>query len=229
MDISGNNLKKTVYTQKTVKITYYFLIAAFILAFVTSFVVKPQQRLILWLECVITGFAAYIYSNYMNAINTYNSTHTQTLGWAGIDRLRYVDWTITTPLMLVSLSLFLSLKTNQKIHIKEIFVIVVLDWIMLYFGNLGEQRIINRQLADILGFIPLVIIFWLLYSRYIKGRNNLFNNVLYIVYLIIWFSYGVAYMYNEGTMNTIFNVLDCIAKAFVSIGISFYLLNNKKI
>ena len=97
---------------------------------------------------------------------------------------------------------------------------------MLYFGYLGEEKIINKLLADLLGFIPFSAIFWLLYKNYINGNTNNSNKILFAVYFIIWFSYGVLYTFNEKVMNTVFNILDCIAKAFVAIWVSLTLVKG---
>jgi bacteriorhodopsin len=215
------------FTQLSFRTTYYFMILAFIVSFISSFLVKSKSaRNILWIECIITGYAAYIYSQYNEAIDKYNLTHKKALGWDKVNNLRYMDWFITTPLMLATLILFLSLNTNQPINIGCLICLIMLDWIMLLFGYLGEQKRINKLLADILGFIPFSAIFWILYKNYIKGRTNKSNKLLFIAYFILWFSYGVLYMFDEKVMNTVFNILDCVAKAFVAIGISSTFLLN---
>ena len=213
------------YTQATFRTTYVFMCFACILSLTTSFYVKSDQmRQILLLECLITGFAAYIYSFYNKEIDEKGLTHESPSGWRGINRLRYIDWSFTTPLMLISLSLFLSMKSGIKIDPLEMFLIVLLDWAMLYFGYLGENNRLKKWLADILGFIPFAGIFWLLCNRFLRNMSIPFNNCLFAFYFVLWFSYGVLYMSKEKIMNTYFNVLDCIAKAFVAIFISCHFL-----
>lgn len=215
-----NSIRRLNFTQISFRTTYYFLILAFVLAFVTSIYVKKQEiKTILWIECVITGYAAYIYSLYNAAIDKHNLTHKKTIGWNHVNELRYRDWAVTTPLMLVSLTLILSGNANQKVNAAQLIGLVFLDWIMLYFGYLGEKKKIGRLTADILGFIPFAIIFWYLYNKFIHGKHNRINKLLYVTYFVVWFLYGVLYMFSEKFMNTVFNILDCIAKAFVAIGI----------
>ena len=221
-----NSIKSKNLTQLSYRTTYYFLILATIISFSASFFLKSNKRNILWIETLITSIASSIYYLYNKAIDNSNLTHKKTLGWQNINKLRYLDWAFTTPLMLISLMLLLSINTGIKINIIQIIIIVILDWIMLAFGYLGEMNIIQKKISEILGFIPFIIIFYILYITFINGKNNLFNNILFIVYFLIWASYGILYMFDEKTMNMIFNILDCISKAFVSFFITGHLLLN---
>jgi len=213
--------KKVNFTQRSFKTTYYFMIFACILALVTSYFVKSDKiRHILWVEALITGFASYIYSLYSDTITKNNLTHKTTYGWGSVDVLRYIDWSITTPLMLISLMLVLSMNTGIALNGFKVLGIVLLDWIMLYLGYLGETGLIGKQPADFFGFIPLLLIFWIIYCTFVKNKNIRMNNIIFFVYLLIWCCYGILYLFNQKTMNTVFNILDCIAKAFVTIGLS---------
>jgi hypothetical protein len=107
-----------------------------------------------------------------------------------------------------------------KINPVIILVIVLLDWIMLLFGYLGEKNILSKMKADICGFIPFIIIFIILYMIFIKNNNIVINNILFTAYFILWSMYGILYMFDKSVMNTYFNVLDCVAKVFVSIFIT---------
>jgi hypothetical protein len=116
------------------------------------------------------------------------------------------------------------MNTNIPITYSQILILVLLDWIMLLFGYLGEKHMIDRKTADFCGFVPFFVIFAMLYLQFIKGNNIMVNNIIFIAYFIIWSMYGVLYMFDEKTMNKTFNILDCIAKAFVAIGISINFL-----
>jgi bacteriorhodopsin len=137
-----------------------------------------------------------------------------------VNKLRYLDWAMTTPLMLVSLSLVLSMNSGIKFYTERIVAIVILDFFMLYSGYLGETGRLDRMSANVLGFLPFIGIFGILYVTYVKGRNNWLNKALFGAYLFIWSLYGVAYLFDEDTMNMSYNILDCIAKAFIAMGLS---------
>uniref|UniRef100_A0A6C0JIG9 Bacteriorhodopsin-like protein n=1 Tax=viral metagenome TaxID=1070528 RepID=A0A6C0JIG9_9ZZZZ len=215
------------FTQLSFRTTLYFLLFASTLTFICSIFVKTtSMRNILWIESTITGSAAFVYLYYNEAIDAYNLCHENTLGWEGINQLRYIDWAITTPLMLISLTLILSMNSSIPVNGLRLFGIIVLDWFMLFFGYLGENHMICRTSADILGFIPFFGIFWLLYTQFLKGKTNQANMIIFGVYFFLWSLYGVLYMFDEKVMNTCFNILDCIAKAFVAIGISIHFLTK---
>jgi len=227
-----NVIMKDQYSKKlaqtTFKITYYFLIFACLLSLLSSFIVKnSKMRTILLIEFIITGFAGFIYYKFNNGVDKYNESNGKIRllgGWNGIDDLRYVDWSVTTPLMLISLSLILSLYSGIKLSIIGTIGIVILDWIMLYFGYLGHKKILDKKTTDILGFIPFFLIFIILYMIYIKPKNIFINNFLILYYFIIWAMYGIFYMGDEKMMNISNNILDCISKPFIAIGVSIHFL-----
>ena len=78
---------------------------------------------------------------------------------------RYVDWALTTPLLLISLSLILSEWTNI------LFIplwIVPLDLLLVFLGYAGEVGWMTKQQANMVRFIPFVMIF--VYTQYINPK-----------------------------------------------------------
>ena len=209
------------------RITYYSLFFVSCLSFFISFFIKSvEHRNILWLESTITGISSFIYSFYMKEIKNMNNEICQEPDWKKIDFLRYIDWAITTPMMLLSLSMILSMNSGIKIDIVQMCYIFILDWIMLYISYAGENNEIDRTTANILEFIPFVIIFGLLYNKFIRNKNIKQNNMIFVYYFIVWFLYGILYMFDEKTMNTYFNILDVFSKTVVTIVLTIYYLYN---
>jgi len=195
--------KETKFTQNSFRATYILMLTAcFIVVCTAIYVPSREKRTILGIEFIITAIASYVYSKYNDSIDEHNLSHTTTLGWKGVNHLRYFDWAFTTPLMLISLSLLLSMNSGIKISIPVISSIVVLDWLMLWVGYLGETRQMNRTTADIVGFVPFFVIFYMLYSTFIDGKS-MANNILFSVYFFIWIMYGILYMFDEQIMNTL--------------------------
>jgi hypothetical protein len=128
--------------------------------------------------------------------------------------------------MLLSLSMILSMNSGIKIDSIQMCYIFILDWIMLYFSYAGENNIIDRTTANVLEFIPFVIIFGLLYNKFIRNKDIKQNNMIFIYYFIVWFLYGNMYIFDEKTMNTYFNILDFCSKTVVTICISIYYFYN---
>ena len=94
---------------------------------------------------------------------------------------RYLDWFITTPLMLISTILFMKYNTEKKnnsIHSKQFFYeyfkdilyIGLLNALMLLFGFLGEKKIINKNLSIIIGFIFLA--FKYIYDKFVLNNEK---------------------------------------------------------
>ena len=106
---------------------------------------------------------------------------------------RYIDWVITTPTMLISLIVYLIYlnkkeenKTNElnfltilKDNSNIIIPVVVLNWLMLLFGYLGEIRAIPVLLGVFLGFIPFFIYYYLIYVNYVTQNSS--------GYLLFWY------------------------------------------
>ena len=64
--------------------------------------------------------------------------------------------------------------------------------------------------------------FYLIFIRYVKPVKNAVNNFLYGFYILIWGLYGIVYMFKEEYKNIIMNVLDCVAKCFIGLGLWVY-------
>lgn len=125
--------------------------------------------------------------------------------------LRYYDWFLTTPTMLLSTIAFLeydqSIQTVIKNNQEMIKKIITLNLSMLVFGYLGEIKKIERLHAAILGFIPFLIMFKILFQKY--GNNKIIKFMF-----IVWGLYGVAYMFPDVPKNVSYNFLDVVAKNF---------------
>jgi len=98
-----------------------------------------------------------------------------------ITPVRYMDWTITTPVMLVNLIFYtIFLRTNTELDFLKVFwsefyiilTILILNWAMLFFGYLGEVKAIPVLVGVGLGFIPFLIYYYMIYTNY--GSNQLF-------------------------------------------------------
>jgi bacteriorhodopsin len=144
------------------------------------------------------------------------------IDWADITKTRYIDWSITTPMMLLALCLVLSHNAEKSVKLGVIALLVLLNYAMLYIGYLGENNSINRYMGTILGFIPFVMMFSIIYYQYVRPGKSFSNNVLFTLYTGIWSLYGVVYMFNEEYKNIAMNILDCCAKCLIGLGLWAY-------
>ena len=204
---------------------YYFMIFAFTVTLICCFIVKETSlRRILIIEVLVTGISSFMYYLFTNNIDTYFSTIPEPgrdIDLSVVDRLRYNGWAFSTPLMLIALCLILSTSTKVPINPIMMFTILLLDYIMLLLGYLGEVDMIDHNVAMVLGFIPFFMVFYLIFSTFLTQTINPFNYLIFFIYFIIWAGYGVAYGLDEKIKNIVTNVFDAIAKGVVAILLSF--------
>ena len=112
---------------------------------------------------------------------------------ANVTPKRYIDWVITTPTMLITLMIYLiylTKKAENKANDLDIFTmfkdnssvfipVVLLNWAMLLFGYLGEMKIIPVLLGVVLGFIPFLMYFYMIYVNYVTKNTS--------GYLLFWY------------------------------------------
>ena len=158
-----------------------------------------------------------------------------------ITPFRYVDWGITTPLMLISLSAFLKhdddgmaagkrlsdfLSNNKDSVVK----IVILNSTMLFCGLMGELGYLSTYTAVGLGFIPFVLNFKHIKDTFLpppKPENKLKRAVFYW-FVFFWSLYGVFATMNYTTKNTGYNILDIFAKNFFGVFLAYVIFKKSK-
>jgi hypothetical protein len=92
-------------------------------------------------------------------------------------------------------------KANKSIvsfDYSKIGIILLLNIIMLIFGFLGESNKLNHTFACIIGFIPFIIMFYLIwkwYGDYIKNKK------IFGIFLIVWSLYGIVYFLPNNSKN----------------------------
>ena len=148
-------------------------------------------------------------------------TGSSVIDYKSINEMRYNDWVITTPLMLLALMIALSYNNKESVHIGTYISAVLLNFGMLYTGYLGEKNTISKQSGCIFGFIFFVALFALIYFSFVKG-SKAFNFMLFGIYVFIWGLYGFVYLLDEENKNIMYNILDVTAKCFVGLGLWTY-------
>ena len=210
------------YVKFSFGMTYILLLTTGTITLIEALRTKyPYVRHILNLETAISIVAGYFYSIFVSQIEKFSDKGME-IDWADITKTRYIDWAITTPMMLLVLCLVLSSNINKTVRFHIIGIIVLLNYLMLYIGYLGEDKVLNTHLASIIGFIPFITMFYIIYYHFVKNAKSLANNVLFTTFLTIWSLYGVVYLFKEDYKNIAMNILDAIAKCFVGLGLWAY-------
>jgi hypothetical protein len=152
---------------------------------------------------------------------------------------RYFDWIITTPTMLVNLIfylIFLQYKDNNisnKLNFFKLFkqefytiiIILLLNWLMLLFGYLGEINLLPVLLGVSLGFIPFLIYYYIIYKKYALLSNDGYK--IYVYFLFFWSLYGIVAVLPYKIKNICYNILDLFSKNFFGIFLTYLIFTNK--
>jgi bacteriorhodopsin len=201
----------------TFTITYIFLLTTATITFIEAMRTQnTTARHILNLETAISLIAAYFYSVFVEKIQSKKISYNE------ITVLRYVDWSMTTPLMLLVLAMFLSSHVKKNLPLSLLLAVVGLNYAMLYAGYLGEIGQLERWTAWGIGFVAFFGMFGLLYKNFLSIKCHLSNYVIFSLFVGIWSMYGVFYMLDETSKNVGMNVLDCIAKCLFGLGLWAY-------
>lgn len=207
--------------QASFTVTYILLMTTAAITFIEALrTPTPFVRHVLNLETAISLIAGYFYSVFVGMIQQKDVNNA--LDWKDVTNMRYIDWSMTTPLMLITLCLVTGSATNVPIHLPVIVTILALNYAMLYAGYLGEQGALPRTTATVLGFVPFAAMFGLIYNVFLSRKNVLSNTIFFSVYVTIWTLYGVVYVLDEVSKNIAMNMLDCIAKCLVGIGLFLF-------
>jgi len=219
--------KISYVTKSSFMITYILLLTTATITFIEAMRTNiPAVRHILNLETCISIVAGYFYSIFIGQIenlNDKNENDNDNDGiWKDITKTRYVDWTITTPLMLLTLCLVLGMNTRVPVHIGIFLLIVFFNYSMLYLGYLGEIGWIDRLTSCFAGFVAFFVMFAIIFHVFVKPKYVYSNYVLYFMYFAIWSIYGIVYLFSEEWKNIAMNILDFIAKCFIGLGLWAY-------
>jgi hypothetical protein len=155
-------------------------------------------------------------------------------------KIRYYDWLISTPLMLVSMFSYLlyeeQLEKNSteplrlpKIiqdYSESIIQIIISNYAMLYIGYLYEIDQIKRNVAFAYGFLFLVNTFNIIYKQ--AGSKSNRGKVIFLIAFLLWSIYGIAFIMSTKIKNTIFNIVDLFSKNFLQVYITLMAINKKE-
>jgi hypothetical protein len=151
---------------------------------------------------------------------------------------RYIDWFITTPTMLITLIVYLIYLTNKeenktnemdfftvlKDNSNIIIPVVLLNWLMLLFGYLGEMKVIPVLFGVFLGFIPFLLYYYLIYVNYVTQNSS--GYLLFWYFFFFWSLYGFVAVLPYYVKNSLYNILDLFAKNFFGIFLSYIILSG---
>jgi bacteriorhodopsin len=157
--------------------------------------------------------------------------------------IRYFDWFITTPTMLLTSIIYfqyeeykekeykkdlmnLTLISFIKENKENIIFIMICNFLMLLFGYLSEINYLDKTIGFVIGFIFFYLCFNNIYNYYAKKSKR--GIIVYYFLLVIWSLYGFAFILNSEHKNISYNILDIFSKNFFGLYL-YYIANSVKI
>ena len=181
MDVSSKDKKKVKINDVvpfSFIVVYSILMTTATITLIEALRTKdPEIRHVMNLETCISIVAGYYYSIFITKVNDTSKE----VDWSEITKLRYIDWSITTPLMLITLCVVLAKNSKQLIHFTTLFGVVILNYLMLGMGYYGVIHPEYKLYAMIGGFIPFFAMFYLIYTKFIGNKPA--NQILFYLYL----------------------------------------------
>lgn len=160
---------------------------------------------------------------------------------ANVTPKRYIDWSITTPTMLTTLIIYLIYLRYKNDNLDtanlEFFNLVndnssalskilFLNWSMLFFGYLGEMKILSTVSGVLLGFVPFLMYYYAIYEKYaVKSGEQ--GVKIFWYFFFFWSLYGVVALLPYNLKNSLYNILDLFAKNFFGLFLSYIILLKK--
>ena len=137
---------------------------------------------------------------------------------------RYIDWVISTPIMLVSTVFFFRHRSGDPLVLvferPTVYILLSLNWLMLLFGFLAERKQLSKMLALALGGAAFVGSFTLL-ATFVKNVDVTSLAVFWTMY-VVWGLYGVAAALADTPKNVFYNGLDIVSKNFYGLFLTVY-------
>ena len=156
-----------------------------------------------------------------------------------ITPIRYYDWMITTPTMIITFMFYLKFLNNQEKNIKnESFItelknnwkvvlnVLLLNWGMLLSGYLGEQHVFSHLATTLVGFVPFLLMFYIIYKNF--AIHTLQGQKIFWYFSSVWAIYGIAALLPYKIKNSMYNILDLFAKNFFGIFLAYILYKVRK-
>jgi len=220
--------------------TYIFLITTGTICFIEALRNPvPQIRHIMNLETCISVVAGYFYSVFVNKLNLAEKEAKENndseenkeseLPLEKINDMRYTDWAISTPLMLLVLCMVLGLENKITVTFMPFVLILLFNFLMLGTGYIGELGKLTTTTANIVGFIFFFLMYGTVWKVYMTGQKITYQSkVIFWLFVALWALYGVFYQMPQLTKIFGYNILDLLSKAFVGIFFWFYLTKSIK-
>lgn len=238
-------------------VTYYFLVVAFY-AFVGGFIfsvmsresVAPEHRVSRNFTAIIAAVAGISYfiiqDDYRHMLGVLAHLHNAAdreifmrASYQAIGQYRYMDWAITTPLLLLKIVSMLKVQPHEAKS--SIFWLVFADVFMIVTGYIGEQQLsatgtilVGNKLIwgaiSTIGYIIIPIILYNLWKRFenrAEPEERSAYKIMALCTVTLWGVYPIGYLltmlpnFDLNWVHISFTIADILNK--VGVGVVAYL------
>lgn len=184
------------------------------------------------ITAAITGVAAFFYLT-MATGATSTLIEGRIFYWG-----RYIDWVITTPLLLLDLALLALASWRRNVNL--IITLIVLDVFMILTGLQAGSSLtaFGKGFWFIISTVAMIVLLYLVYTRLFAeaaGRGGAVQSTfrtLALLTIVLWSLYPIVWLLGTEGFNAVgstievflFLILDFLAK----IGFGFLLLTNRQ-
>ncbi len=204
-ELKENKIK---FVKETFLFSCIFLFGTTLITFIESMKTDSiKARHILNVETAVSLIAGYVYSMFLSM------TQRKDFTLEHITQIRYMDWAITTPFLILGLVLFFTFYSKKPISFTCFAFVIFFNYLMLLFGYLGENGYMDKMQGGIIGFIAYALMLYFLYRFFVKHDDFRHKKMIFIVFAIIWSFYGIAYYLDIENKNIMYNFLDVISKS----------------
>jgi bacteriorhodopsin len=142
---------------------------------------------------------------------------------------RYLDWVLSTPVMLVSTALFFRMRSDEDdtsvLSEAALWLCLVFNWFMLAFGFVLETVPGFPAIVGLgMGGVAFVGSFTML-ARLVDTQDSL-SVWLFACMYGVWALYGVAAALPDVPKNVSYNALDVVSKNFYGVFLFVYALTR---
>jgi bacteriorhodopsin len=188
-------------------VLFSFTIVTLIQALTTS---DATARHVMNLETAVSVVAGYFYLKFA----TVAAQRADFDPARDVLPLRYLDWSVTTPMLLLALMLYLGHHGARRgVGWRAFLAVAALNYGMLAAGYAGETGVVaDRRVAGAVGFACFAAMLAVIWATYAPSRAE--PRALLAVFAALWAAYGGAYfMRDERAKAVAYNVLDVLSKA----------------
>jgi bacteriorhodopsin len=173
------------------------------------------------LASLILFIAYFHYSKMTNLYNSDNIDNNKLL------LIRYSDWIITVPLLIIELFILLNwidVNDDGTLNItnyNEFYACIILSILMIVFGFVGEISENNKNIFFGLSMVSLILIGIIIYSLNNKLNEKSQNDWILFIFLF-WIFYAVGFNKFIPNSNLLYNGLDLLTKGvFAFLAVTF--------